>query len=101
LGPAWTGNGRTYLRIPVLINYYKPNNSLTKNKTYNSEVRIELYDCNSKYSRSERIVLSSEKFDFGVKVADFDFLNEKESPWGRRGPIIGDKVFSETSHLCN
>ncbi len=98
LGPTWTGNGRTYLRVPVLINYYKPSNYYTKTSTYNSAVEITLFDCSSPYYRVSRLVLSSEQYDHGDAIADWE-LSEKDTPWDKPGPL-SKKTFMAINYLC-
>lgn len=99
LDPSYYETLNKVIRVPILYNYNQPQNYYFKTHAYMSTVNITLFDCRTGFARAERMVISSQKYDSGDKLADYEY-SEKDEPWGKPGPLTG-KVFSRIKYLCN
>jgi len=99
LDPWYYNTTNKVIRVPILNNYNQPQNYYTKSRPYMSTVDIQLFDCKTGYTRTARVVVSSQKWDSGDKIGD-SYFSEEEAPWIKAGPLNG-KVFTKLRYLCN
>lgn len=100
LDPSYYNTKNKIMRVPILINYNQPQNYFSKSRPYMSTVYIQLFDCKTGYTRVERLVVSSQKYDLGDKILDVNY-SEKDDPWNKIDGPLTVKAFTKLRYLCN